>query len=71
MATQPPARSAQPPPASCAQYLAAQLRLPPDVAGVTLFALASGAPDLFTSIAAVAAGHRVDLALAVRQDARR
>lgn len=38
----------------------------PDVAGVTLFAFASGAPDLFTQIAAVAAGGHVDQELAIR-----
>ena len=39
--------------------------MPPDIAGVTLFAFASGAPDLFTQISAVAKGAHVDLDLAV------
>ncbi|PSC70828.1 coiled-coil domain-containing 94-like protein isoform A [Micractinium conductrix] len=47
------------------EYLAGWLRLAPDVAGVTLFAFASGAPDLFTQIAAVAVGGRVDQELAI------
>lgn len=38
----------------------------PDIAGVTLFAFASGAPDLFTQVAALAAGDHVDIELAVR-----
>lgn len=42
------------------------LRMAPDVAGVTLFAFASGAPDLFTQISAVAAGGHVDQELAMR-----
>ena len=42
------------------------MRMAPDVAGVTLFAFASGAPDLFTQIAAVAAGEHVDQELAIR-----
>lgn len=41
------------------------MRLAPDVAGVTLFAFASGAPDLFTQIAAVAVGGNVDQELAI------
>jgi len=41
------------------------MRLAPDVAGVTLFAFASGAPDLFTQIAAVAVGGTVDQELAI------
>jgi sodium/potassium/calcium exchanger 6 len=48
------------------EYLACLLRMTPDVAGVTLFAFASGAPDLFTQIAAVAAGGTVDQELAIR-----
>lgn len=47
------------------EYLAAWMHLAPDVAGVTLFAFASGAPDLFTQIAAVAVGGNVDQELAV------
>jgi Ca2+/Na+ antiporter len=42
------------------------MHLTPDVAGVTLFAFASGAPDLFTQIAAVAVGENVDQELAIR-----
>lgn len=37
----------------------------PDIAGVTLFAFASGAPDLFTQVAALANGDHVDIELAV------
>ena len=37
----------------------------PDIAGVTLFAFASGAPDLFTQVAALASGNHVDIELAV------
>jgi len=48
------------------QFLAAWLKLAPDIAGVTLFAFASGAPDLFTQVAALAAGDHVDIELAVR-----
>lgn len=48
------------------QFLAHWMRLTPDVAGVTLFAFASGAPDLFTQIAAVAVGGNVDQELAIR-----
>lgn len=48
------------------QFLAHKMRMAPDVAGVTLFAFASGAPDLFTQIAAVAAGGHVDQELAIR-----
>ncbi len=48
------------------QFLAHWLHMAPDVAGVTLFAFASGAPDLFTQIAAVAAGGHVDQELAIR-----
>ncbi|KAI7842959.1 hypothetical protein COHA_003464 [Chlorella ohadii] len=47
------------------EFLAHWLRMAPDVAGVTLFAFASGAPDLFTQIAAVAAGGHVDQELAI------
>lgn len=53
-------------PAPHPQFLAYWLRLQPDVAGVTLFAFASGAPDLFTQIAAVARGGHVDQELAIR-----
>jgi solute carrier family 24 (sodium/potassium/calcium exchanger), member 6 len=43
------------------------MKMPPDIAGVTLLAFASGAPDLFTQIAALAEGSSVaiDLDLAV------
>lgn len=47
------------------ELLSSWLKLPPDIAGVTLFAFASGAPDLFTQIAALAQGEHVDLDLAV------
>lgn len=59
----------QPPtthPSNLLQFLAHWMRMAPDVAGVTLFAFASGAPDLFTQIAAVAAGGHVDQELAIR-----
>ncbi|PRW44495.1 Zn-finger CCCH type isoform A [Chlorella sorokiniana] len=46
-------------------FVAHWLRMAPDVAGVTLFSLASGAPDLFTQIAAVAAGGHVNQELAI------
>lgn len=54
------------PPLTLHQFLAYWLGMAPDVAGVTLFAFASGAPDLFTQIAAVAAGGHVDQELAIR-----
>jgi len=38
------------------QYISERLRLPPDIAGVTLLAFASGAPDIFTQIAAIDGG---------------
>ena len=41
------------------------MNMPPDIAGVTLFAFASGAPDLFTQVAALASGDHVDIELAV------
>ncbi len=47
-------------------YLADRMGMAPDIAGVTLFAFASGAPDLFTQVAALAAGDHVDIELAVR-----
>jgi len=47
------------------EYLAARMGMAPDIAGVTLFAFASGAPDLFTQVAALAAGDHVDIELAV------
>ena len=48
------------------EFLAGWMGLAPDIAGVTLFAFASGAPDLFTQVAALAAGDHVDMELAVR-----
>jgi Sodium/calcium exchanger protein len=39
-----------------AQYISERLQLPPDIAGVTLLAFASGAPDIFTQIAAINGG---------------
>jgi Ca2+/Na+ antiporter len=48
------------------EYLASWLELAPDIAGITLFAFASGAPDLFTQVAALAHGNHVDVELAVR-----
>lgn len=38
------------------QLISERLRLPPDIAGVTLLAFASGAPDIFTEIAAINGG---------------
>jgi sodium/potassium/calcium exchanger 6 len=47
------------------EYLAVKMKMSPDTAGVTLFAFASGAPDLFTQVAAVVEGNHVDMDLAV------
>lgn len=38
--------------------------MPSDVAGVTLFAFATGAPDIFTQLAAINSGEHVDIQLA-------
>lgn len=38
------------------QYISELLRLSPDIAGVTLLAFASGAPDIFTGLAAIDGG---------------
>lgn len=38
------------------QYISELLRLSPDIAGVTLLAFASGAPDIFTELAAIDGG---------------
>lgn len=47
------------------EFIVAWWRMSPDIAGVTLFAFASGAPDLFTQVAALAKGDHVDIELAV------
>lgn len=47
------------------EYLSYRMRMPQDIAGVTLFAFASGAPDLFTQVAALTAGDHVDIELAI------
>ncbi len=47
------------------QYMATTLRLPSDIAGITLFAFATGAPDIFTQLAAINEGQHVDIQLAV------
>lgn len=47
------------------EYLAFRMNMSPDIAGITLFAFASGAPDLFTQVAALAEGNHVDMDLAV------
>ena len=39
-----------------AQYISVLLRLSPDIAGITLLAFASGAPDIFTELAAINGG---------------
>jgi len=52
------------------EFLAEWMGLAPDIAGVTLFAFASGAPDLFTQVAALASGDHVDMELAVRYDTK-
>jgi len=38
------------------QHIAVLLRLSPDIAGITLLAFASGAPDIFTELAAINGG---------------
>lgn len=45
--------------------MATTLRLPSDIAGITLFAFATGAPDIFTQLAAINEGQHVDIQLAV------
>lgn len=40
------------------QYISELLHLSPDIAGVTLLAFASGAPDIFTELAAIDGGAR-------------
>lgn len=50
---------------SSTQYMANAMRLPSDIAGVTLFAFATGAPDIFTQLAAINEGQHVDIQLAV------
>lgn len=45
--------------------MANAMRLPSDIAGVTLFAFATGAPDIFTQLAAINEGQHVDIQLAV------
>lgn len=47
------------------RVLADHWKLPPDVAGVTLLSMAAGAPDIFTELAAVNTGEKVDYLLAV------
>lgn len=48
------------------QNLAEMLHLDPDLAGVTLFALANGAPDLLTQVSALLTSGQEDVALAAR-----
>ena len=45
-----------PPFAPRPQHIAVLLRLSPDIAGITLLAFASGAPDIFTELAAINGG---------------
>ena len=41
---------------ACSQYISVLLRLSPDIAGITVLAFASGAPDIFTELAAINGG---------------
>ena len=45
------------------ERLSDQLRLSPNVAGVTLLALGNGAPDIFTALAGINGAHDFDLVL--------
>lgn len=48
------------------QCLAAVLGMDAGLAGITLFALANGAPDLLTQVAALLSSNQVDVGLAAR-----
>jgi len=47
------------------RFMSKRMRLPPDIAGITLLAFANGAPDLFTELAALSSGQKVDMGLAL------
>mmetsp|Transcript_5041 Transcript_5041/g.12287 ORF Transcript_5041/g.12287 Transcript_5041/m.12287 type:complete len:554 (-) Transcript_5041:94-1755(-) len=47
------------------QFISNRLKMPSDIAGITLLAFANGAPDVFTEIAAITSGRKVDMGLAV------